>query len=330
MSRAAGVYKEKKRIRELLASRNNGGNNSTKKKNEEKLQVGSDDLPVKVNEKLNFSAPLHFAICRSKYFKLLENIVTFEDIVEEIINNVDHGGLYENASKTEPSKLACIIHKLFVLNITIDNAKFLLNQYDSPYIRLVCSLYLRLGVECGELWEWLEPVLADYEVLYVNFEKKKEASLGSIVEELLTSNLYSNMHLPRIPMELMKKFSSIISGEDGKEAYDAVRERAKRNEPIRHLHTIGSIVDARYSKDNLFYSGVIDEICDCDQFLIAYDNSNIREKRGLGFIELRHSSNGRNTRAREDREEFDFDSNKRKRSNNYNYNDWDKKRHRLT
>ena len=113
MSRAAEAYKEKKRIRELLSAKKNGTVTANAKKIEEKLQIGSEELPVKANERFNFSAPLHFAITRSKYFKTLENIITFEDLVEEIINNVDHGNLYQNASRTEPSKLACLIHKLF-------------------------------------------------------------------------------------------------------------------------------------------------------------------------------------------------------------------------
>ena len=334
MSRAAEAYKEKKRIRELLSAKKNGTITANAKKIEEKLQIGSEELPVKANERFNFSAPLHFAITRSKYFKTLENIITFEDLVEEIINNVDHGNLYQNASRTEPSKLACLIHKLFVSNITIENAKFLLNQYDSPYIRLAGVLYLRLGLDYGDLWDWLEPVLADYDLLYVDFEKQKQIKLGEIIEEILTSNLYNSMHLPRIPMDQMKKFASIISGADGKENYDAVRDRAKRNEPIRHLHIVGSRVDARFSKDNLFYSAIIKEISDYDQFLISYDHSNIVEKRGLGFIELRRSgygdddNDGGRRGGKDRREEFDF--NKRKGNGNYNndYEERDPKRYR--
>ena len=188
MSRAAEAYKEKKRIRELLSAKKNGTITANAKKIEEKLQIGSEELPVKANERFNFSAPLHFAITRSKYFKTLENIITFEDLVEEIINNVDHGNLYQNASRTEPSKLACLIHKLFVSNITIENAKFLLNQYDSPYIRLAGVLYLRLGLDYGDLWDWLEPVLADYDLLYVDFEKQKQIKLGEIIEEISAAN----------------------------------------------------------------------------------------------------------------------------------------------
>ena len=330
MSRAAEVYKQKKLIREQLAGRKGTeGGVAVSKKTKEQVQVGSEDLPVTANERFNFSATLHFAVTRSKYFKSLETIVSFEDLVEELINNVPHGGLFQNDSRTEPSNFSCLVHRLFVMNITIEKAKFLLNQYDSPYIRLAAALYLRMGLEFGDLWEWLEPVLADYELLYIDSEAKKQVSLGSVVEEMLTSNVYDSMHLPRIPMNTMKKFASLISGENDKEGYSEVRERAERNERIRDLHVVGSKVDARYSKDGLFYSGTIIELCDYDQLLVAFDDSNVREKRGLGFIELRLSGNDINAKT-SDREDYTFgiDRKRTQPASNLENDHRGKKRHR--
>eukprot|EP00944_MAST-04C_sp_MAST-4C-sp1_P012953 g12953.t1 len=330
MSRAAEVYKQKKLIREQLAGRTGAeGGVTVSKKAKEQVKVGSEDLPVTANERFNFSATLHFAVTRSKYFKSLQTIVSFEDLVEELIDNVKHGGLFQNVSRTEPSKFACLVHRLFVMNISIEKAKFLLNQYDSPYIRLAGALYLRMGLDFSDLWEWLEPVLADYEVLYIDCEAKKQVSLGSVVEEMLTSNLYDSMHLPRIPMNTMKKFASMISGENDKEGYSEVRERAKRNEPIRDLHVVGSKVDARYSKDGLFYSGTIVELCDYDQVLVAFDDTKIREKRGLGFIELRLSGKDINART-SDREEYTFGVDRKRSppSSNLENDNRGRKRHR--
>ena len=69
-------------------------------------------------------------------------------------------------------------------------------------------------------------------------------------------------------------------------------------------------------------------------FLISYDHSNIVEKRGLGFIELRRSgygdddNDGGRRGGKDRREEFDF--NKRKGNGNYNndYEERDTKRYR--
>ena len=194
------------------------------------------------------------------------------------------------------------------LGVSSGQMKTLLNHYDSPYIRLVGALYLRLGVHHSELWNWLKNVVADYEPVFVGYEKKKLLPLGELVESLLGSNSYRAMHLPRIPIEAMKKHLKLMEG------YAEVRNRAKRNEPIRHLHTPKSVVDSMYSKNNLWYKAEIEEEGEEGQFWVSYIDFNVQEQRGLGFLELRHSSGGSRVRGRtSSRDNDEPDSKKQKR-----------------
>jgi hypothetical protein len=287
MSRAAEIHRQKRQA--ILEKQGNAAV-------EEQIPTGHKTLPIQLNKQFNLSGSLHFKVSKSKFYKSIERNLDFNKTIDEIYNHVAHADLYSNEAKTEPSELTCILYKLLKMGVSSTQMKTLLNHYDSPYIRLAGALYLRLGVHHNELWNWLKNLVADYEPVFVGFQKQTLLPLGELTESLLGGNSYCAMHIPRIPIEAMKANLKLLEG------YEDTRNRAKRNEPIRHLHTPNSVVDSMYSKDNLWYKAEIEEEGDDGQFWVSYTEFDVQEQRGLGFLELRYSAerNSRRGRSRAD------------------------------
>eukprot|EP00964_Phaeocystis_antarctica_P045280 scaffold26052_cov59-Phaeocystis_antarctica.AAC.3 len=91
--------------------------------------------------------------------------------------------------------------KLFILRLTRQQIKQMLEHADSPYIRAVGFLYLRVGMGDGfkELWTWLEPYLGDPEPFEVDGTPATKTTIGEWLRRLLTDQDYFGDRLPRIP-----------------------------------------------------------------------------------------------------------------------------------
>lgn len=305
MSRSAEIHKQKRQA--LLQREGAAGSQGVVVEQ----ATGSVTLPVHLNQNYNFTAALKFSILRSKYYKSLEHVTSFDSLVEEVYNRVQHGGLYANRARTEPSELSCLIVKLFTSSVSAQQAQKMLANFDSPYLRLTMALYIRLGVDHDDFWKWLEPQLSDYEDIFLDCEKKATAPLGKVVQELVEGNSYCGLHLPRIPMKRMKENAELIERHD----YEALRARAERNEPIRDLHTPGSLVDSMYSKDRLWYEAEIIDYGDDEQVVVSYLAFDYQEQRSLAYLELREAAGnaGRSGRART-RSEDDEEERQRKKA----------------
>ena len=86
-------------------------------------------------------------------------------------------------------------------------------------------------------------------------------------------------------------------------------------EPIRDLHTPGSLVDSMYSKDRLWYEAEIIDYGDDEQVVVSYLAFDYQEQRSLAYLELREAAGnaGRSGRART-RSEDDEEERQRKKA----------------
>ncbi len=57
------------------------------------------------------------------------------------------------------------------MKLSVKQLVGLLSHKDSPYIRGIGFLYLRLVCDPAQLWDWFEPYLDDLEELYPSGDK---------------------------------------------------------------------------------------------------------------------------------------------------------------
>ena len=84
--------------------------------------------------------------------------------------------------------------------------KLMLDHHDSPYIRCLGFLYLRIAMSDGykELWEWFEPYLRDPEEFNIDGTPQTKTTMGQYVIRLLTDQDYFGDRLPRIPVLIQR------------------------------------------------------------------------------------------------------------------------------
>jgi len=77
--------------------------------------------------------------------------------------------------------------KLFLLRLTRDQVRSLLRHPDSPYIRAIGFLYLRLGLyDFKELWAWFQPYLGDDDQFFIDGTPATATTIGEFVRRLMT------------------------------------------------------------------------------------------------------------------------------------------------
>merc|ERR1719327_609208 len=88
----------------------------------------------------------------------------------------------------------------------------MLDHPDSPYIRALGMLYLRVGMTDGfkELWQWCEPYLGDKEEFTIDGTPSTRTTFGEYVRRLLTDQDYFGDRLPRLPVLLQRQINERI------------------------------------------------------------------------------------------------------------------------
>ncbi|XP_058185422.1 pre-mRNA splicing factor SR-like 1 isoform X4 [Rhododendron vialii] len=102
-------------------------------------------------------------ILSSDYFKELYRLKTYHEVVDEIYNQVDHVEPWMTGNCRGPSTAFCLLYKFFTMKLTVKQMHGLLKHPDSPYIRAVGFLYLRIAGDPKTLWSWFEPYVKDDE-----------------------------------------------------------------------------------------------------------------------------------------------------------------------
>lgn len=99
-----------------------------------------------------------------------------------------------------PGVAYTILLKLFIMQLTKPQVKFLLSHTDSPFIRCIGFLYLRIGLKAyEEIWDYYAPHLADKEEFNIDGTPATKTTIGAFARRLLTDQDYFGDRLPRIP-----------------------------------------------------------------------------------------------------------------------------------
>ena len=200
----------------------------------------SDVLPVSEAadthgaHSFNLNAMLLEAIRLSDYFWDLAKYKTFHEVVDQIYYNCTYAtpwvpGTHKSARTTgmqsavrgvsnagTPGTAYTLLLKLFILRLTRGQVKALLDHADSPYIRALGLLYLRIGMTDGykELWAWYEPYLNDREALNVDGTPATATTIGGYARKLLTDQDYHGDRLPRIPVLIQRQIDAALKEMD--------------------------------------------------------------------------------------------------------------------
>uniref|UniRef100_M4BIY1 Pre-mRNA-splicing factor 38 n=1 Tax=Hyaloperonospora arabidopsidis (strain Emoy2) TaxID=559515 RepID=M4BIY1_HYAAE len=131
---------------------------------ETQRRVKQDELPINGNDTTyNLNTLLHQNILQSAYFHELYKLKTYHEVVDEIYYRVDHAEPWSPGTARIPSSCFCLLHKFFLMRLTVKQMQGLLRHTDSSYIRVIGFLYLRYTCDPEKLWTWFEPYLEDVE-----------------------------------------------------------------------------------------------------------------------------------------------------------------------
>lgn len=170
---------------------------------------------------MNLNPLLLANIRSSQYFKKqLIGLTGFLEIVDEIYYKVKHLEPWEKGSDIMnksykiyrgvgghgiPSTAFCLLYKLHTLKLTQKQVVKLVLHEDSPYIRALGFLFIRLTQPPDRFWGWFKNFLFDKETLYTRSDNRGLMTLGKVVQNLLYSNDWYSVWLPRIPVGVMKE-----------------------------------------------------------------------------------------------------------------------------
>ncbi|KAK4984266.1 hypothetical protein LTR50_006713 [Elasticomyces elasticus] len=150
------------------------------------------------NPLLLFEKPVRDRIVESMYWKeqcFGLNAATLCDRAVELENI---GGIYGAAQK--PSKFLCLAFKLLQLTPERDIVLHYLRQEEWKYLRALAAFYIRLCWQPKEIFETLEPFLADYRKLKRRARESFSLTyVDQFVDDLLTKDRVCATSLWKLP-----------------------------------------------------------------------------------------------------------------------------------
>ncbi|TYZ50749.1 hypothetical protein PybrP1_012177 [[Pythium] brassicae (nom. inval.)] len=261
-------------------------------------RVKQDELAIYGNPTTyNLNTLLHQNILQSEYFRELYNLKTYHEVVDEIYYRVDHAEPLSPGTARIPSTCFCLLHKFFVMRLTMKQMQGLLKHTDSPYIRVVGFLYLRYTCDPEQLWDWYAPYLDDKEEFNASANPNVKTTIGEWLVGLLEDINYFGTILPRIPKKIEDsiKVKLLLHGRK--------QERAKANLAIVEFLKPGTKIRAMYADDDnepAMYEAVIDSVeGENHEYWVTFPEYGNSEKVTLGDIEFeRKPAAGKSSRAR--------------------------------
>eukprot|EP01121_Diplochlamys_sp_Union-15-3_P021071 TRINITY_DN841_c0_g1_i1.p1 TRINITY_DN841_c0_g1~~TRINITY_DN841_c0_g1_i1.p1 ORF type:complete len:245 (-),score=37.22 TRINITY_DN841_c0_g1_i1:21-755(-) len=106
--------------------------------------------------------------------------------------------------------------------------KGLLTHADSPYIRGIGFLYLRLTCPPQKLWDWFHPYLDDEEEIILK-QKGRPMAMGKFVKSLITDQKFFSILFPRIPVPFMRSLEKNLEEFDNSKKRDMRMNRDHRS-----------------------------------------------------------------------------------------------------
>jgi len=147
---------------------------------------------------MNLQTILLNSIQSSEYFKALYELKSFGQVLDEIYNDATHVEPFNLGQHA--SQAFCLMYKLFRMKLTENQMETMLTHTDSPYIRAIGFLYLRLSLPPKDLWSWLSPYFEDDEQFTVDKSKRRSMTMGQFIIQLLYDQKHFTLLLPRIPV----------------------------------------------------------------------------------------------------------------------------------
>ena len=255
-------------------------------------------LRLDINGQYNFHNIMWQQIQSSFYFRGLWKAKTFSAIVDRIYNDCRHCEPFQadtRGGKTASASF-CLVYKLFLMRLTEAELNVLLTHEDSPFIRLVGMLYVRIGLGAHAFWGFLAPLLSDDSEMKISStgarygEKEKTVKILELAECMLTSNKYYNTILPQLSVPNIRQHKAKIR------TLRETRKRADLNRNRREEFRPGSIVQALYSEDFEWYDARIEEEIADGTFVVTYlpeDEYGNEETRSLGHLRIPEKVTGK-------------------------------------
>ncbi len=251
---------------------------------EETREVKANELKIHGNlTTFNLNTLLSNNIYECDYFRALYQITTYHEVLDEIYSKVTMVEPWATGTSRLPSTAFCLLMKFFTMRLTRKQLTSLITHGDSPYIRAIGFLYLRYGCDPKEMWEWFAPYVDDPEEFAPSSDPNAVTTIGQWLRGLLSELQYYGTMLPRIPVPIERKIKMrLVLLEENK-------KRAKANR--RHMGAFreGAKVKAIYEdadNDPAWYTAVITEVHEDDQFLVTFDGWGNQEVVGLGDMML--------------------------------------------
>ena len=124
--------------------------------------------------------------------------------LQSAVRGVSNAGL--------PGAAYTFLLKLYILKLTRPQIRALMEHTDSPYIRALGFLYLRVAMTDGfkELWSWYAPHLGDPEPFDIDGTPATRTTIGEFARRLLTDQDYFGDRLPRIPVMVQRAIDASL------------------------------------------------------------------------------------------------------------------------
>ncbi|KAJ3266446.1 hypothetical protein HK104_006111 [Borealophlyctis nickersoniae] len=133
----------------------------------------------------------------SIYWKQECFALTAETLIDKAVNLKCIGGQYGNQ---RPTEFLCLALKMLQLQPEKDIIKLYIQNEDYKYLRALGAFYLRLTGSAKEIYQYLEPLLADYRKLRrrLNNGSFDIVCMDEFIDDLLRGERVCDTILPRI------------------------------------------------------------------------------------------------------------------------------------
>jgi pre-mRNA-splicing factor 38B len=132
------------------------------------------------------------------------------------------------------------MYKLFRMRITVKQMNGMLANKESPYVRAIGFLYLRLCAPPAQLWDFYKDYLTDTEELTLGVRGSRPSTIGKVVRELLTEPKFFDIFLPRFTVSQNKEFAQKLKEFDA--ANPTTASKGQKEE--------GEVVERKRGRDN--------------------------------------------------------------------------------
>lgn len=201
---------------------------------------------VKSNTKIHGQNAAHLIskiirerILDSVYYKLNCQSLGLLDWMEECARSCVLVGVYENETKTKPTKFMCLLFRLIHLEPDNEIVEYLIRGTHSfKYLRALGCLYYRMARESdAEIYNTLESQLGNYAKLRVvdGLGKESIVHFDEFVDALLNDSRVYDLTLPKLVPRVALEESGIIEPRESSlmDEFDDIIDKEEEQEHTR-------------------------------------------------------------------------------------------------